>query len=76
MHSGTPSHSIMLIERLRGAGQCSQLMSTFALILQTVDVLVLIGILPIEVLLWLALQIEDGEQDLTIRGEIIRFWRD
>ena len=66
----------MLIERLRGAKQCSQLMSTFALILQTVDVLVLIGILAIEVLLWLALQIEDGEQDLTIRGEIIRFWRD
>jgi len=51
-------------------------MSTFALILQTVDVLVLIGILAIEVLLWLALQIEDGEQDLTIRGEMIRFWRD
>jgi hypothetical protein len=66
----------MLIERLRGAGQCSQLMSTIALILQTVDVLVLSGILAIEVLLWLALQIEDGEQDLTIRGEIIRFWRD
>ena len=66
----------MLIERSRGAGQCSQLMSTFALILQTVDVLALIGILAIEVLLWLALQIEDGEQDLTIRGEIIRFWRD
>ena len=66
----------MLIERLPGAGQCSQLMSTFALILQTVDLLVLIGILAIEVLLWLALQIEDGEQDLTIRGEMIRFWRD
>jgi hypothetical protein len=66
----------MLIERSRGARQCSHLMSTFALILQTVDVLVLIGILAIEVLLWLALQIEDGEQDLTIRGEIIRFWRD